>query len=116
MPDRPGSAEFRGGLIVRFAAAIASRRGAVEGVMDLSESWETHAGEWIKWARAVDHDSDWRFHRDQFLRLLPPPGRRTVDIGCGEGRPTRPLQPLGHASLSFDPSPSLVSAARPLDP
>jgi 2-polyprenyl-3-methyl-5-hydroxy-6-metoxy-1,4-benzoquinol methylase len=79
--------------------------------MDLSESWETHAGEWITWARAAGHDSYWRFHRDQFLRLLPPPGRRTVDIGCGEGRLTRHLKSLGHAVVGIDASRSLVTAA-----
>jgi SAM-dependent methyltransferase len=84
--------------------------------MDLSESWETHAGEWITWARAAGHDSYWRFHRDQFLRLLPPPGRRTVDIGCGEGRLTRHLKSLGHAVVGIDASRSLVTAARALDP
>jgi SAM-dependent methyltransferase len=110
------SVEFRGALIVRFAAAIASSRGAREGVMDLSESWEIHASEWIKWARLVGHDSYWRFHRDQFLRLLPPPGRRTLDIGCGEGRLTRHLKSLGHVVVGIDTSPSLVAAARVLDP
>jgi SAM-dependent methyltransferase len=84
--------------------------------MDRSESWETHADEWIKWTRAVGHDSYWRFHRDQFLPLLPPPGRRTVDIGCGEGRLTRHLKSLGHDVVGIDASPSLVAAARALDP
>ncbi|MBN9274578.1 MAG: DUF983 domain-containing protein, partial [Mesorhizobium sp.] len=54
--------------------------------MDLREVWETHATEWIEWARAAGHDSYWTFHRDQFLQIVPPPGRRTIDIGCGEGR------------------------------
>jgi len=84
--------------------------------MDLSESWEAHASEWIKWARAPGHDSYWRFHRDQFLRLLPPPGRRTLDVGCGEGRLTRHLKSLGHIIVGIDSSPSLVAAARALDP
>jgi SAM-dependent methyltransferase len=84
--------------------------------MGLSQSWEAHASEWIEWARAAGHDSYWRFHRDQFLRLLPPPGRRTVDIGCGEGRLTRHLKSLGHAVVGIDASPSLVAAARAFDP
>jgi SAM-dependent methyltransferase len=85
-------------------------------IMDLSESWEAHASEWIKWARAAGHDSYWRFHRDQFLHLLPPPGRRTLDLGCGEGRLTRHLKSLGHTIVGIDSSPSLVAAARTLDP
>ena len=84
--------------------------------MDLDERWEAHATEWIAWARAPGHDSYWRFHRDQFLQIVPPPGRRTVDIGCGEGRLTRHLMALGHDIVGVDASPSLVAAAREADP
>ena len=83
--------------------------------MDLRELWETHAAQWIEWARA-GHDSYWSFHRDQFLQIVPPPGRRTIDIGCGEGRLTRHLQELGHNVIGIDTSPSLIAAARGLDP
>src|SRR3954465_7950327 len=48
----------------------------------LSEVWEAEAERWIQWVRTPGHDSYWQFHRDQFLRLLPPPGRQTVDIGA----------------------------------
>jgi SAM-dependent methyltransferase len=84
--------------------------------MGLRESWEAHAAQWIAWARAPGHDSYWRFHRDQFLRLLPAPGRLTLDIGCGEGRLTRHLGECGHRVVGVDSSPSLVAAARQLDP
>jgi SAM-dependent methyltransferase len=84
--------------------------------MELHEHWEAHAIEWIAWARAAGHDSYWRFHRDQFLQIVPPPGRRTVDIGCGEGRLTRHLKKLGHDIVGIDASPSLVAAACELDP
>jgi SAM-dependent methyltransferase len=84
--------------------------------MDLSDSWEAQAEHWIKWARAPGHDSYWRHHRDQFVRLLPPPGRRTVDVGCGEGRLTRHMRDLGHAVVGIDASPTLVAAAREMDP
>jgi SAM-dependent methyltransferase len=85
-------------------------------LMDLRDSWEADANQWIQWARAPGHDSYWRFHRDQFLNLLPPPGRQTVDIGCGEGRLTRELQKLGHRVIGIDSSPSLVAAAHESDP
>ena len=84
--------------------------------MSLRESWETQSAQWIAWARAPGHDSYWRFHRDQFLRLVPEPGRLTVDIGCGEGRLTRHLKQLGHNIIGIDASVSLVAAARAFDP
>jgi SAM-dependent methyltransferase len=80
--------------------------------MDLRDRWDAEARRWIEWARTPGHDSYWRFHRDQFLRLLPPPGRQTVDIGCGEGRLTRDLKKLGHRVIGIDASPTLVDAAR----
>ena len=83
---------------------------------DLSVGWEAEARQWIQWARTPGHDSYWRFHRDQFLRLLPPPGRQTLDIGCGEGRLARDLKELGHRIVGIDSSPSLVAAAREFDP
>jgi SAM-dependent methyltransferase len=83
---------------------------------NLRERWEAHANEWIAWARAPGHDSYWRFHRDQFLQIVPPPGHRTVDVGCGEGRLSRHLKQLGHAVVGVDASPSLVAAARAFDP
>jgi len=70
-----------------------------------------HAGEWISWARAPGHDSYWRFHREAFLPLVPPPGRLTLDIGCGEGRLTRDLARLGHRVVGIDASPAMVTAA-----
>ena len=84
--------------------------------MDLSDRWEEQAAQWIAWARAPGHDSFWRFHRDQFLQIVPPPGRQTVNIGCGEGRLGRHLKSLGHHVVAIDASPSLVAAARDADP
>src|SRR4051794_24111545 len=84
--------------------------------MDLRDSWEAQAEHWIRWARAPGHDSYWRHHRDQFVRLLPAPGQRTVDVGCGEGRLTRHMRDLGHAVVGIDASPTLVAAAREMDP
>jgi SAM-dependent methyltransferase len=82
----------------------------------LADSWENHSRQWIEWARSPGHDSYWRYHRDQFLQLLPPPGRQTVDIGCGEGRLTRHLKGLGHRIIGIDASASMVAAAREADP
>jgi SAM-dependent methyltransferase len=85
-------------------------------LVNLADSWETQSQDWIQWARRPGLDSYWRYHRDQFLQLLPPPGRRTVDVGCGEGRLTRHLREFGHPIVGIDASPSMVAAARELDP
>lgn len=79
--------------------------------VSLREAWDHHAEDWIRWARAPGHDSFWRFHRDAFLRIVPPPGRLTVDIGCGEGRLGRHLQQLGHRVVGIDASVRLSRAA-----
>jgi len=78
----------------------------------LSDSWDAHAHEWIKWVRAPGRqDSYWRFHRERFLSLVPTAGRLTVDIGCGEGRVGRDLQDLGHRVLGIDLSFTMCRAA-----
>lgn len=84
--------------------------------MTLDEAWEKHARDWIRWVRKPGHDSYDRYHRDQFLPLVPPPGRRTLDVGCGEGRLARHLASLGHRVVGIDASPTLIAAARELDP
>jgi SAM-dependent methyltransferase len=84
--------------------------------VSLSEHWERHAADWTRWAREPGHDSYWRFHRDSFLELLPPPGRLTLDVGCGEGRLARDLKERGHNVRAFDASPALVEAAREAEP
>jgi SAM-dependent methyltransferase len=82
----------------------------------LRQAWERNADDWIRWAREPGHDSYWRFHRDRFLELVPPPGRRTLDIGCGEGRLSRDLAALGHEVVGIDASPKVIAAARELSP
>ena len=86
------------------------------GGQDLASAWEESAAAWIAWARAPGHDSYWRFHRDAFLELVPPPGRLTLDLGCGEGRLARDLKAAGYRLVGVDASPTLVAAAREADP
>lgn len=83
---------------------------------DLRAAWHEQAAAWLAWARTPSHDSYWRFHRDQFLELVPPPGKRTLDLGCGEGRLSRDLKRLGHDVVAVDASPALVTAAHEADP
>lgn len=82
----------------------------------LSQAWESVAKQWLAWARKPGHDSYWRFHRDPFFALLPPPGRLTIDIGCGEGRVARDLKSIGHNVIAVDASPTMVRFAREADP
>jgi SAM-dependent methyltransferase len=82
----------------------------------LRDEWERHARDFAAWVRKPGHDSYWRFHRQQFLELLPPPGRLTLDIGCGEGRLSRDLAALGHRVVGLDASPTLIELARAAAP
>jgi ubiquinone/menaquinone biosynthesis C-methylase UbiE len=84
--------------------------------MKLRDEWEGVATDWIRWARAPGHDTYWRFHRERFFELVPPPGALTLDVGCGEGRVARDLKALGHTVISIDASPTMVAAARQGDP
>ena len=77
--------------------------------------WEPEAENWIRWARTPGFDAYW-YYRDAFFdHLLPPPGRRTLDIGCGEGRVTRDLAAHGHRVAAVDTAHALVHAARQVD-
>jgi ubiquinone/menaquinone biosynthesis C-methylase UbiE len=84
--------------------------------VDLRDSWERHAADWIRWAREPGHDSYWRVHREPFLGLVPSRGRVTLDVGCGEGRVSRDLRLLGHRVIGVDASETMVAAAREADP
>ena len=80
--------------------------------MSLRDAWETRGADWVRWARSPELDNDfWGFHVPEFLRLVPAPGRLTVDVGCGEGRLGRVLATSGHRVVGFDASPTGVRAA-----
>ena len=85
----------------------------MDGPGSLSDAWERHAGQWARWARFPGHDI---YHEQlnwpAFRGLLPPPGRRTLDVGCGEGRVGRQLAAGGHCVAGIDSSPTLVALAR----
>ena len=84
--------------------------------LNLAAAWEKNAASFIEWVRKPGFDSYWRFHRDQFLEIVPKPGRLTLDLGCGEGRLSRDLAALGHAIVALDASPTMAAHAKEADP
>jgi ubiquinone/menaquinone biosynthesis C-methylase UbiE len=79
-----------------------------------SEGWESVAKEWAEFARS-GADRFYPSHSEAFLELLPPPGRLTLDVGCGEGRITRRLGAAGHTIVGVDASPTLIELAADAD-
>lgn len=77
--------------------------------MTFNEDWEREAKNWVTFARRED-DAYWEYS-PSFFELVPPPGRATLEIGCGEGRVTRDLAARGHRMTSADASPTLLAAA-----
>ncbi len=86
------------------------------GPADLRAAWDEHASEWIRWAREPGHDSYWRFARDAFFAMLPPPGGLMLDLGCGEGRVSRDLAAVGHHVIGLDGSIAMARAAHEAAP
>jgi len=82
---------------------------------DLRADWERNAPGFVAWTRKPDHDSYDRFHRDIFLPILPEPGRRTLDLGSGEGRLSRDLRARGYRMVALDASPAMIEAAHATD-
>ncbi|MDQ3870433.1 MAG: methyltransferase domain-containing protein [Chloroflexota bacterium] len=84
-----------------------------EGFDTLSNAWERHAAQWSRWAGVPGHDVyHERLNWPAFRSLVPSPGRRTLDVGCGEGRVGRLLSAEGHRMAGIDSSQTLVSLAR----
>ena len=76
-------------------------------------AWDAQAANWIAWARTSEHDHFfWRLGMPALLELIPAPGRRTLDLACGEGRLSRVLAARGHAVVGVEGSPALAAAAR----
>jgi SAM-dependent methyltransferase len=80
------------------------------------DHWEHQAERWAAWARRPSFDGYWKESRPAFFEFMPPPGRRTLEIGCGEGRVTRDLQARGHRTVGVDVAPTMVRLASEADP
>ncbi len=80
--------------------------------MTLRDVWDAQADEWAAFARTPRHDVVHEtLNLPSFLALLPPPGRKTLDLGCGEGRVGAELARLGHRVVGVDSSPRMVELA-----
>jgi SAM-dependent methyltransferase len=77
--------------------------------------WEPEAENWVRWARTPGHDAYW-YYRDSFFdQIVRAPGRRTLEIGCGEGRVARDLAARGHRVAAVDTAHTLLRYARQED-
>jgi SAM-dependent methyltransferase len=80
--------------------------------VSLREIWDEQAEAWARFARTPGHDPAHETNFGAFLELLPPPGRRTLDLGCGEGRCGAELERRGYRVVGIDSSPRMVELAR----
>ena len=82
----------------------------------LRDEWAARAGAWIRFARTPGRDAWFEpVLLPALLGALPPPGRRTLEVGCGEGRVARALAPHGYRVVGVDASPEAVAAAEGLE-
>jgi SAM-dependent methyltransferase len=80
-------------------------------------AWHAQAADWVRWARTPDHDHFfWRLGLPALLELIGEPGRRTLDLACGEGRLSRVLAERGHVVVGVGVPPVLSAAARAAAP
>ena len=79
------------------------------------DAWEQEAHNWAAWARTASFDAFDQFRDAFFGEIVPPPGRATLEGGCGEGRVARELRDRGHTVTAIDASPTLVELAREAD-
>jgi SAM-dependent methyltransferase len=84
--------------------------------LPMTSDWEREAENWVRWARTPGHDAYWVYSPSFFDEIVPPPGRQTLEIGCGEGRVARDLKARGHRVVAIDSSPTLLRYAREADP
>ena len=85
------------------------------GETPVESNWEGEAENWVRWVRRPG-PAYW-YYRASFLdEILPPPGRQTLEMGCGEGRVARDLAGRKHHVIGIDSSPTLLRYAREADP
>ncbi len=79
-----------------------------------TEHWRLEAENWVRWARTPGHDAYWDY-RYSFFDIVPDPGHRTIEVGCGEGRVSRDLASRGHNVFGIDASLTVIHYAGEAD-
>jgi SAM-dependent methyltransferase len=79
------------------------------------EHWESQAENWAGFTRGPLPDA-YPSYAPRFFPFLPPPGRATLEIGCGEGRVCRDLRALGYDPIGIDGSSTMIRLAADADP
>ena len=77
--------------------------------------WDDEAENWVRWARTPGFDAYWYFRDAFFESIVPEPRRRTLEIGCGEGRVARDLAERGHHVTALDSAGALARHASEAD-
>ena len=80
--------------------------------MGRATEWEPEAARWIEWTRTPGFDAYWYWRDAFFDDVLAPAGRRTLEVGCGEGRVTRDLATHGHHVVAIEPARTLLASAQ----
>src|SRR5215471_20636441 len=80
--------------------------------MTMRQGWESEALNWTSIARTPGNDrSHENINLPVLLDLLPAPGRRALDLACGEGRLGRLLQTQHYQIVGADASPTMIQFA-----
>ena len=77
----------------------------------MRQGWESEAQNWRYFTRPGVDRSHENINLPALLEMLPPPGGRTLDLACGEGRLSRLLKSRHHQVVGIDAAPTMVRLA-----
>ena len=72
----------------------------------------TPSNSWNSELYQSSHAFVWQFGRDLLGMLLPQPGERILDVGCGTGQLTSAIAQAGATVVGMDQSAEMIAAAR----
>ena len=66
--------------------------------------WSDAADRWLEQFCGPDADPlATRYNFPALMEIVPSPGGRTLEVGCGDGRVSRILEALGHEVVGVEP-------------